>query len=97
MPIIEKSHYKPHPFLKNPHAQTIFPAIFRKVKDVHYRRETLRTPDKDILDLDWSRVGATKLAIISHGLEGSSQQPYAKGMVRTLNSRYRNGITERRS
>jgi len=85
MPIVEKSLYKPHPFLKNPHAQTIFPAIFRQVKDVQYKRETLRTPDKDILELDWSRVGATKLAIISHGLEGSSEQPYAKGMVKRLN------------
>ena len=86
MPVIEKSFYKPHPFLKNPHAQTIFPALFRHVRDVNYKRETLRTPDKDILELDWSRVGATKLAIISHGLEGSSQTSYAKGMVKALNS-----------
>ena len=85
MPIIEKSNYKPHPFLKNPHAQTVFPAIFRRVKGIDYQRESLSTPDKDTLDLDWSRVGSTKLAIISHGLEGSSQQGYAKGMTKALN------------
>lgn len=45
----------------------------------------MTTPDQDFLDLDWSRIGSKRLAILSHGLEGSSQSHYVLGMVRALN------------
>ena len=85
MPILTESLYKPHPFLKNAHIQTIYPALFRRVKGVRYSREKLETPDGDFLDLDWSTLRSKKLALISHGLEGSTDQPYVKGMVKSLN------------
>ncbi len=53
-----------------------------------YERERIFTPDDDFLDIDWSRSGSNKLAIISHGLEGSSNSNYVVGMVKMLN---RNG------
>jgi uncharacterized protein len=45
-------------------------------------RERIATPDDDFLDLDWLARGSNKLLIISHGLEGSSDRPYVKGLAR---------------
>jgi len=88
MPIIS-SQYRPPSWFKGRHLQTIVPVLFRKVIGVDLRRERIDTPDGDFLDLDWSRDSAhsnvRKIAILSHGLEGSSRQPYMLGMAKTLN------------
>ncbi len=75
-------HYSPPPILFNRHLETIYPALFRKVKLQPYERERISTPDQDFLDLDWLRQGSPKLVIISHGLEGNTQRAYVKGMAR---------------
>ena len=85
MPIIERSSYVPPLLFRNGHIQTIFPSLFRKVRGIQYDRERIFTPDEDFLDLDWSRVGANRLAVISHGLEGNSGRSYVRGMVRAVN------------
>ena len=85
MPVIEQSSYVPPILFGNGHVQTIFPTLFRKVRGIRYDRERIFTPDEDFLDLDWSRVGASRLAIISHGLEGNSERAYVQGMVRAVN------------
>jgi predicted alpha/beta-fold hydrolase len=85
MPIIAQSSYVPPLGFSNGHIQSLFPTLFRKVKGVRYERERIWTPDDDFLDLDWSKVGAEKLAIITHGLEGSTQRWYVLGMVRAIN------------
>ncbi|MBW1981762.1 MAG: alpha/beta fold hydrolase [Deltaproteobacteria bacterium] len=92
MPLIRKSTYRAPLFLNNGHLQTIFPSLFRRVPGVSYQRQQIFTPDGDFLDLDWSVVGGTKLAIISHGLEGSSQREYVRGMVRAVNRRGRDAL-----
>jgi predicted alpha/beta-fold hydrolase len=85
MPIVHKTNYSPHRLFSNGHAQTIFPALFRRVGEIEYRRQRIFTPDGDFLDLDWSCVGSNRLAILSHGLEGNSRRPYIVGMARVLN------------
>lgn len=85
MPVIEKSSYVPPIGFSNGHVQTLFPTLFRKVRGVRYKRERIWTPDDDFLDLDWSTVGANKVAIVSHGLEGNSDRWYVLGMVRAIN------------
>ena len=37
------------------------------------------------MDLDWARAGHERIAVLLHGLEGSSERPYIKGMANTLN------------
>ena len=86
MPLISSSTYRPPFFFSNPHVQTVFPAMFRRVLGVHYDRERIDTRDNDFLDLDWSRVNSEKVAIILHGLEGNSDRAYVKGMVTALNN-----------
>jgi len=88
MPLIPHSDYTPPRWQFNGHLQTIVPSTFRKVEGVQYRRERMETPDGDFLDLDWSpapQANARNLVIISHGLEGSSDRHYVKGMVKAFN------------
>lgn len=58
----------------------------RKVLAVSYTRQRVELPDSDFLDLDWSRVGARRVVVICHGLEGDSYRPYMQGMVRAFNA-----------
>jgi len=85
MLVITESTYSAPPFLSNWHVQTIFPGLFRRVSGVSYQRERIRTVDGDFLDLDWAKVGSGRTAILSHGLEGSSDRSYILGMARALN------------
>ncbi len=85
MPIIPRSSYRPPFLFGNGHLQTIYPSFARTLSPDLYRRERITTPDDDFLDLDWARIGSNKLAILSHGLEGSAHRPYMIGMARMLN------------
>ena len=76
--------YLPPFFLYGSHLETIYPALLRRVTLIPYTRERIPTPDDDFLDLDWLQKDASKLAIISHGLEGNSSRPYIKGMAKAL-------------
>ena len=92
LPIIPKSTCKLPILFRNPHAQTIYPFLFRKATGINYVRERMITPDHDFIDLDWSRVGADKAVIVSHGLEGHSQRSYVLGMIKAFNCRGWGGI-----
>lgn len=59
----------------------------RRVTLSPYKRERIRTPDDDFLDLDWLEKDSDKLVVISHGLEGNSQRPYIKGMAKALHGK----------
>lgn len=87
MPIVSNSEYRAPLFFRNPHSQTVFPSVFRKVEEIKYVRERINTPDGDFLDLDWSKSGSNKLAIVLHGLEGDSGRSYIKGMAKAVNRR----------
>jgi predicted alpha/beta-fold hydrolase len=85
MPVKRTECYKSPFYLFTGDLQTIFPALMRKIP-ISYRRERIFTPDEDFLDLDWLKSSSPteNLVIISHGLEGSSEAPYAKGMAKAL-------------
>ena len=85
MPIITQSTYSVPPVFRNPHVQTVFAGAFRAVRGVFYHRERIETPDNDFIDVDWSRVGSDRLALVLHGLEGDSGRAYMRGMVKALN------------
>ena len=85
MPIVTPSSYRPPTLFSNAHVQTIFPSVFRRVRGVKYQRERVDTPDGDFLDLDLTRPGFDRVAILLHGLEGDSNRAYVLGMVKALN------------
>lgn len=92
MPLLPSSYRAPAHLLGSGHLQTIVPAVLRRVPDLAYRRERIELPDGDFLALDWADAvsavptppAGRKLAIISHGLEGSSGRAYVRGLARAL-------------
>ena len=85
MPIIPSRFHAPF-FLRNGHMQTILPVLLPRRVRAGFVRERLELPDGDFLDLDWLRSGAGRVAILAHGLEGSSTQTYIRGMAAALAS-----------
>jgi hypothetical protein len=85
MPVVA-SRFRPPIFLRNGHVQTILPTLLRRVA-IPWEAERLELPDGDFLDLGWLRgSGSERVAIVSHGLEGSHENHYVSGMARTLRS-----------
>ena len=82
MPLIYNKSYKRPFYALNTHFETIIPSAIRKVKEVNYQRERIDTKDGDFLDIDWVKNENNRLLILSHGLEGSSDRPYVKGMAK---------------
>lgn len=76
--------YRAPGWLRGPHAQTIFPAVFARGPRIDYRRERWTTPDGDFIEVDFTRpaprAGAPWL-VLFHGLEGSSQSHYARALM----------------
>lgn len=83
MPVLSSSYVPPRLF-RHAHVQTVYPSLFRRVYAA-YERQTIDTPDGDVLDIDWLRTpGATECLLITHGLEGSSQSQYVLGLARAV-------------
>ena len=77
--------FKPAWWLNNAHLQTLYPALLRKTPPPsNLRRERLITPDNDFIDIDWCGDGQEPLIILLHGLTGSSQSGYIKGLQSAL-------------
>lgn len=87
MPLVTDSTYR-SPFLfRNRHVQTIYPALFRKIPGISYRRERITLSDGDFIDLDWSANGVGRLVVLLHGLEGKASRHYMKGMAKAFNAK----------
>jgi uncharacterized protein len=88
--MFNNSTFKPAWWLRNCHLQTIYPALLRKAPNPpEYHRERLTTPDHDFIDVDFCGTGNQPLVILLHGLTGSSQSGYIKGLQGTL---YKQGL-----
>lgn len=85
MPLVA-SRFRPPPWLRNAHLQTVWAVWARRRIDLRYERERLELADGDFLDLDWSRAGHGRLVILSHGLESDSNAGYVRGMAAALNA-----------
>ena len=72
--------------------QTLFASMARTVDFDYDRRERIDTADDDFLDLDWAFAQSNgtaarqnrRVAVLTHGLEGSTQRAYMRGMARAL-------------
>jgi uncharacterized protein len=69
--------------LEHPHAQTIFASLLRGRRIPLLRRERLRTPDGDFVDVDILPAPETApRLLLLHGLEGSSDSGYVREQLR---------------
>lgn len=87
MAILTNSTYKPGLVFRNKHFNTAYRTLFQQLGIV-YDRYRLETSDGDFLDLDFSTVNSENIAILIHGLEGSSQSNYIKSLVQSLNNNH---------
>ena len=56
------------------------------MKESHnYKRRRITTWDNDFIDLDFSKVNSSKLVVLIHGLEGSSESKYILAAASELN------------
>jgi len=84
---IVSSQFKPAWWLRNRHAQTIFPSLpWSGVPQVELRSEALELPDGDVTLVDWMVDGpaadsGAPLLVILHGLEGSANSTYARSLL----------------
>jgi len=83
--VIVNSTFKPAWWLSNPHAQTLWPFIFRRRPSVDVRPESVELPDGDFLDIAWMTNNPGPLILIMHGLEGSIHSHYAANLLYRLN------------
>lgn len=84
MPIDRSPGFRPAWWLPGPHAQTLWPALFRLPPYVDRTRQRIRTPDGDFLDLDWCGADSGPLVLLLHGLSGSSASNYIRGLQKAL-------------
>lgn len=77
---------------RGPHGQTLWARLARRPPHVALWRERLELPDGDFIDLDWTEKGSGPIVIVLHGLEGSSDSPYARGLLRAIKRRGWRGV-----
>ena len=83
--MIRTARFRAAWWLPGPHLQTLWPNVFRPCPRVQLSRERLELADGDFLDLDWNAIPpGNSLTLILHGLEGSSDSCYARGLMRAL-------------
>jgi uncharacterized protein len=86
MPLLEASDYRPPLLFRNGHINTFYPYLFRKINHPGYQRIRVHTPDGDFTDIDTIFNGNRRLAVLLHGLEGSSNSQYILGTSALLSS-----------
>lgn len=78
--------FSPATGLSNPHLQTLWGPLWRRLPSLERSRERLWLADGDFLDMDWHgpHQADTPLVLVLHGLTGSSDSPYVKGLQQAL-------------
>lgn len=86
--MVRESDFQPAWWLRNHHLQTMAAKFLRKRLVVETFTEVLELPDGDFVDISWTEQinndDPRPLAVVLHGLEGSKDSHYAKGMLLAL-------------
>lgn len=86
--MLTTSEFKPLFWLRNPHAQTLFASQMRARPPLSVQPERLELDDGDFVDLSWlPEAGLPEdapLVLILHGLNGSLESKYARGLLRRI-------------
>lgn len=89
--MFSKSSFSPAWWLKNPHLQTVAAKFIRRNYILKTTDETLELPDGDFIDLAWTEQVSPScsrpIVAVLHGLEGSKNSHYAKGMLSAIKAK----------
>jgi predicted alpha/beta-fold hydrolase len=84
IPMIREADFRAAWWLPTAHLQTLWPTLCRRGPKPPMLRERLELPDGDFLDIDWTLTKKGPIVLILHGLEGSSDSGYARGLLAAL-------------
>ena len=86
MSVTEPVTFRPARLLANPHVQTLWPTLRRKLPLVARREEKMPLPDGDHLLLHWGAAlpDNGRIVVLLHGITGCSDSPYARGLQHEL-------------
>lgn len=94
--VIVESSFRPAPWLRGPHRQTVFASKFRPSPSVAVDSERMELPDGDFLDLAWlpdaNQPADTPLVVLLHGLTGSIESKYIRGLLQQTAARGWRGL-----
>ena len=82
--IIETSDFTPPRLLRSPHTQSILPTVLRSRRAPQREYSSIVTNDGDSLYISQTPRTYSRLALLSHGLEGSMNSSYLIGMTKAL-------------
>lgn len=89
--MLKTSSFKPAWWLSNRHLQTMAAKILRRKQTVAVINETVELPDGDFVDLAWTEDPnlhpLKPIVYVLHGLEGSINSHYAKGMMGAIKAK----------
>lgn len=86
------SPFVPKSYLKNPHLQTMLPRLVRQTKPAFTREYHKDSTQEAYVAYDFlvNDVNGRDIAVMFHGLEGSSQSPYALAFANYAKMRQKN-------
>lgn len=94
--MLMRSDFEPAFWLRNAHAQTIFASKLRSSPPLAVERERLELDDGDFLDLSWlpdrGLEDDAPVVIVLHGLNGSLESKYARGLLREADAHNARGV-----
>jgi len=90
--MITHSQFRPAWWLPGTHAQTLWPSLMRRPVDIELTTERLTLPDEDFIDLAWTKGYSDKIVIVLHGLEGSIDSSYARGILAAIGKHGWHGV-----
>ncbi|MBO9468502.1 hydrolase [Endozoicomonas sp. G2_2] len=94
--MLTRSDFEPAFWLRNAHAQTVFASKLRPSPPLDVERERLELDDGDFLDLSWLPERGldeeAPVVIVLHGLNGSLESKYARGLLRQADAHGARGV-----
>ncbi|WP_284295525.1 hydrolase [Thalassotalea loyana] len=94
--MISVSQFKPAWWLSNAHSQTMLAKYLKRKQKVPLITEQFPTTDGDFVELAWTSKPLandnTPIVVLLHGLEGSKDSHYAKGMLSAIAEKGWHGV-----
>lgn len=85
MNVLQRHPFRPAWWLRGRHGQSVWGPVFRGKNGLPLRRERVTTPDGDFLDLHHLETDPAKpVVLLLHGLEGSQNSFYIRGLNHAL-------------
>src|SRR5580704_17764747 len=84
--MIKRPRFRPAWWLSNAHLQTMWSEVMRERIEIPLTHERFELACADFVDLSWSQTGFSNTVVMLHGLGGSVDSSYMRGMLRAFNN-----------